>query len=84
MDNIREAHRNAQRFKVKVVHIKRAYRSMSSDQVINGLMSYWGWLKYGNCLHLAKRYIDTDIRRIVGMVSKMNGIKNPLRRLKWL
>ena len=73
-----------QRFKAKVARIKRSYREMSSSQIVNGLMSYWGWMKYGNCLNLAKRYIDRDVRQIVGTVSKQNDIKNPLRRIKWL
>jgi len=73
-----------QRFKVKIACVKRSYREMSSSQIVNGLMGYWGWMKHGNCLNLAKMYIDKDIRRVVAMTSSASGLRNPLRRFKWL
>ena len=73
----------ARRFKAKALYIKRAYCNMPPSQIVNGLMSYWGWMKHGNCLNLAKRYIDQDVQQIMVVICKASGQKNPLRRLKW-
>jgi len=73
----------AQRFKAKVLRIKRVYCDMSPSQIVNGLMSYWGWTKHANCLNLVRKYIDKDVRQIVARVCKTGGVKNPLRRLQW-
>lgn len=70
-----------QRFKTKTLQIKHSYQTMSVNQIVNGLMSYWGWLKHANCLNLAKGQIDYDIKRIFASISKLNGIRNPIRRL---
>jgi len=74
----------AQRFKAKIICIKQTHYNMTSNQSVNGLMSYWGWLKHGNCLNLAKKHIDRNVRWIMVTVSKANGFRNPLRGLKWL
>jgi RNA-directed DNA polymerase len=73
-----------QRFKAKVLCIKCRHSYMNLSQVVNGLMSYWGWMKYGNCLNLARKYIDGNIRQVVATICILGGIKNPLRRLSWL
>jgi len=74
----------AQRFKDKVLHIRRGWRNTRPNQVVNSIMSYWGWMQHGNCLNLAKRYIDGEIQRIITETCKASGTRNPLRRLKWL
>ena len=58
--------------------IKSSYNSMNQFEIINGLMSYYGWLKYGNCLKLITKYIDNEIIDIFDIVC-YNIIKNPLK-----
>ena len=74
----------AQRFKAKVLRVQRDWRNMRPSQVVNGIMSYWGWMRHGNCLNLAKRYIGREIQHIIVEMCAEDGIKNPLRRLTWL
>ena len=73
----------AQRFRAKALRIKHTCYNMPPSQIVNGLMSYWGWMKHANCLSLAKKYIDKDVRRIMAKVCIASGLKNPLRRLQW-
>lgn len=74
----------ARRFKAKVLRIQRQWRSLRPSQVINGVMSYWGWIRHGNCLNLARSRIDNTVREIIAQVCVGSEIRNPLRRLQWL
>ena len=74
----------AKRFKTKIRHIGRKWKVMPSSQIINGVMSYWGWMQYGNCLNLIKSHVDSKIQQIIAKVCKTDNVKNPLRRYKWL
>lgn len=76
--------RTAQRFKRKVARIKREWQHLTPSQIVNSLMSYWGWMQHGNCLNLAKKYLDAEIDRIIARTCEVNGLRNPLRRLQWL
>lgn len=71
----------AQRFKSKTKQVKREWPKLSASQIVNGVMSYWGWMKRGNCLNLTKRHIDSAVREIVAKTCTANGIRNPLRRI---
>ena len=44
-------------------------------------MSYYGWLRHGNCLNLMKKYIDDEIFEIVNNLCFTYNIKNPLKRI---
>ena len=61
--------------------IKTNYQNMNHNEIINGLMSYYGWLKYGNCLNLTKKYLDNDIKNIFNNVCFENLINDPLKKL---
>lgn len=74
----------AKRFKDKVLRIVRNHKMLDVDQVVNGIMSYWGWIKYGNCLNLVKKYMNDDIRKLVKDICLDNGVKNPFNKLMWL
>ena len=65
----------------KTKNIKLNWYRLNKWQIINGIMSYYGWLKYCNCGNLMNKYIDKEIFWIVEQVSKDSGISNPLRRL---
>ena len=66
------------RFRRKMRSVKKQYAKMYPIQIISKVMSYYGWLKYGNCLHLTKKYIDEDICNIVQRICSNGGIHNPL------
>jgi hypothetical protein len=72
----------AKRFKHKTIQIKRNYCKMSTFQIINGVMSYYGWLKYCNGSNLWKRYIDKKMKFIICKTCKQNGTKNPLKSIE--
>lgn len=61
--------------------IKINHSNMNHNEIINGLMSYYGWLKYGNCLNLTKKYINNDIKYIFNNVCFDNLINDPLKKL---
>lgn len=74
----------ARRFKAKTLRVKQHWAEMSTSQVVNGVMSYWGWVRHGNCLNLAQSYLGNEVRRCITQKCKASGIRNPLRRFKWL
>jgi hypothetical protein len=55
----------AKRFKHKTIQVKGNYYKMTTSQVVNGVMSYYGWLKYCNRSNLWKKYIDKEIKSII-------------------
>ena len=52
---------------------------MSYSQIVNSVMSYWGWLKYANCKNLINKYINDEIFWIIKCACKKEGIDNPLQ-----
>jgi len=76
--------RTAQRFKQRVAAIKRGWQQMDTNQIVGSVMSYWGWMQHANCLNLTKKYLDPEIQRIVSEACRSQGIRDPLRRLRWL
>jgi len=70
--------RTAVRFKQRINYIKKRYYSLTPINILSGIMSYWGWMKYANCYKLKKLYIDYDIKKIVGNVCIVNKLHNPL------
>lgn len=49
----------------KTKNILQNWENYSSFKVINGIRSYEGWLKYGNCFNLKKKFITEDISEIL-------------------
>ena len=72
----------SRRFKHKTIQVKRNYHKMTASQIINGTMSYYGWLKYCNGSNLWKKCVDKKIRFIIYRTCKQSGIKNPLNSIK--
>lgn len=74
----------AQRFKEKAQTIRHRGWQLTVTQLVNGIMSYWGWIRYANCLNLARSCFDGTVRGHVARACQDNGIRNPLRSLQWL
>ena len=70
------------KFRKKISTIKRRWKAMSAETVINSVMSYYGWLKHANCKNLFNKYLDDNIYWIVKQKAKEIGIKNPLMGIR--
>ena len=60
---LRKSIKNNFTHKIKV--IKKDWEGMNSFQIINTIMSYVGWMKYGNCFNLNIQHINNDIKFIM-------------------
>jgi len=54
---------------------------MSKTNIINGIMSYYGWTKHGDCKQLFDKYIDTNIQNIMENNCFSLKQKNPLKEI---
>lgn len=70
------------KFVNSVKRIKSQNETMKPSEIINSLMSYYGWFKYANCKNLQNKYFDNEISRIVKYTCKDSGIKNPFRKIQ--
>lgn len=68
----------AARFKQRMQQIKEEYHHLTPINIISGVMSYHGWMKYANTHNLQSKYIDNNIIDIVTKVCISNNIHNPL------
>lgn len=55
----------ATNFKKKVAFIKKNYLHMTSSQIVNGIMSYKGWMKWADTNNLFQKYINTPLIKIM-------------------
>jgi len=69
------------RFKRKMLNIKKKWKSLSYIRIINTVMSYYGWFCHADTWNLWNKHVDSEIRSIVDKVCKNNNTKNPLRRI---
>jgi len=67
------------KFKQRIRYIKTHWIKLKPSEIINSVMSYYGWLGYADCHNLTKKYIDKEIYRIFENVCKEEGITNPLK-----
>lgn len=65
-------------FRRKVRKILRSWQGMSSSKIVNGLMSYNGWMAHADCAGLKRAYITKPIRIIASVASARAGHKTPL------
>ena len=66
------------KFKQRIRYIKTHWPYLSSSQILNSVMSYYGWLGHADCNNLIKKYINQDIYSIFNKVCKKEGVSNPL------
>jgi len=65
-------------FKSRIALIKKQYGYMTYSQIVNSLMSYYGWFKHGNAIALWQKYIDPEVQRILRFISKKSKRKLPI------
>jgi len=68
----------ASRFKKRIKKIKKNYKILTPINILSGIMSYWGWMKYANCYRLQNKYIDEDIKKITTDICTKNKLHNPM------
>lgn len=68
----------ATRFKRRMKQIKKGYKNLTPINILSGIMSYCGWVKYANCYRLQRKYIDNRIKRIIKIICVANKLHNPL------
>jgi len=57
--------------------INKKHERLSHTEIINSIMSYFGWFKYCNTKNLQNKYIDAEIAWIVKHTCKQVNIHNP-------
>ncbi len=67
----------ATRFKRKTRRIRKKGRGMEPAQVVNSLMSYYGWFKHADCHHLMRTHMDDEIRSIAADACEAGGMRVP-------
>jgi len=66
------------RFKKRIKSIKKNYKTLTPINILSGIMSYWGWMKYADCRRLQNKYIDVDIKKITTDTCIKNKLHNPM------
>jgi RNA-directed DNA polymerase len=67
----------ADKFKKKGLEISKNWRSMSDTKIMNGIMSYWGWIKPVNAKNLWRSVVTTKILNILDLLPYKS---NPARK----
>ena len=65
-----------QEFKKKVANIKKNYALMPASQIINTIMSYYGWFLHANARNLWQKYMDNEMVSIMSKVCFDNNLKS--------
>ena len=71
----------AKRFKAKLKDAVDNWPSADKKKIVNGIMSYWGWLKHGDCKTLFDKYVDFRVHIIMEVCCFTLRQRNPLRRI---
>ena len=69
------------RFKAKVNYALNNWVFSNKQTIVNSIMSYWGWIKFGDCKTLFNKYIDARVQVLIGVCCFMLHQRNPLRRI---
>jgi len=68
-------------FKKRMKQIKKKHKLLTPINILSGIMSYWGWMKYANCYRLQKKHVDDNIKQIANKVCIVGKMHNPLKRV---
>jgi len=64
-------------FKRKIRKIERSWSFMTETKIVNGLMSYNGWMKDADCSGLRRAYMTPYIKKIAACACARSGRKVP-------
>lgn len=77
-DHVRLRPKLARSFRRKTKEVRRTWRRMSQPQIVNGVMSYWGWAKHANAKRLWTKHVDSTIESAFAACDLTT---NPLKRI---
>lgn len=66
------------KFKQRIRYIKTHWPYLTPPQILNSVMSYYGWLEHADCNNLIKKYINQEMYSIFNKVCKRECVSNPL------
>jgi len=69
------------KFKTKIDYALNNWVYSNKQTIVNGIMSYWGWFKFGDCKTLVNKYIDLRVQLLFEVCCFMLKQRNPLRRM---
>lgn len=68
-------------FKGAIRQIRRNWLLPQETHIVNSIMSYYGWMKHGNCKTLLSKYIDVQVRTAISISCQLAKQRNPLRKV---
>jgi len=69
------------KFVKTIKKIIKNYNKLKWTEIVNSIMSYYGWIKYGNCKNLQNKYFNKEICWIIKHTCKEQKINNPLKKV---
>lgn len=69
-------------FYKKIKNIKQNWEVLKYSQIVNTVMSYYGWFAYADSNGLWNKIVDKELKEIMAIVCAENGIVNPLNKRK--
>lgn len=69
------------RFVKTINRITKSYTHLKWTEIVNSIMSYYGWFKYSNCKNLQNKYFTPKICWIVKHTCIDQKIANPLKKV---
>jgi len=69
------------RFIKTVNRVLKKHENLTWTTIINGVMSYYGWFKYGNCRNLQNKYFNEELKQIIKNTCEAQGINNPFKKV---
>ena len=69
------------KFKTKIDYALNNWVYSNKQTIVNVIMSYWGWFKFGDCKTLVNKYIDLRVQLLFEVCCFMLKQRNPLRRM---
>ena len=70
-----------QKFIKTVNRIIKKHNNLTHTEILNSIMSYYGWFKYSNCKNLQNKYFDKQLSFIVKHTCIEQNITNPFKKV---
>jgi hypothetical protein len=69
------------RFVKTVNRIIKKHNNLTHTEILNSIMSYYGWFKYSNCKNLQNKYFNGELAFIVKHTCIKQNITNPFKKV---
>lgn len=71
----------ARRIMADMASIRTDGRRMDPLRLLSAAMSYYGWMRHANCLHLIRRCFDRALIAVITAAARQLNVRNPLGRI---